>query len=162
MRDTQDLAAPIVAFAPGLDGALLKSLTNIIGSVSDVNLDSWVLEIADFGENVYRRLARGNGAVSNLTLAQFDPGKLENGFYQLRLKATDISDRSSSTQAIVEVNTTTKPSAYTRTETDLSFTFSSSLTPSLPHSPPPSLLFLLPTPYTPHPTPSTSYAPIVL
>jgi hypothetical protein len=131
VRDQQDSTAPIVAFAPGLDGALVKSVTSIIGSVSDVNLDSWVLEIADFGENVYRTLASGNGAVSDLTLAQFDPGKLENGFYQLRLRATDISDRSSSTQAIVEVNTATKPSAYIRTETDLSFTFSSSLTPSL-------------------------------
>ncbi|MEH2057548.1 MAG: putative Ig domain-containing protein [Nostoc sp.] len=122
VRDLQDLAAPIVAFAPGLDGALVKSVTNIIGSVNDSNLDSWVLEIADFGENVYRTLASGNGAVSDLTLAQFDPGKLENGFYQLRLRATDISDRTSFTEAVVEVNTTTKPSAYTRTQTDLSVT----------------------------------------
>ncbi|MCC5669345.1 DUF6531 domain-containing protein [Nostoc sp. CHAB 5784] len=137
VRDLQDQAAPVVTFAPGLDGALLTSLTNIIGSVSDRNLDNWVLEIADFGENVYSPLASGHGSVSDLTLIQFDPGKLENGFYQLRLLATDISDafgnvfdeRTSSTQALVEVNTGTKPSAYTRTETDLSFTFSSSLTP---------------------------------
>ncbi|MBO1069181.1 MAG: hypothetical protein HEQ13_07290 [Dolichospermum sp. DEX189] len=53
---------------------------------------------------------------------------LENGFYQLRLRATDISDaysgklRTTFTQIIVEVNTATKPSAYTRTQTDLSIT----------------------------------------
>ncbi|MEH2362218.1 putative Ig domain-containing protein [Nostoc sp.] len=128
VRDLQDSTAPVVTFAPGLDGAKLTSITNIIGSVNDSNLDSWVLSVADFGENVYRTLASGNGAVSDRTLAQFDPGILENGFYQLRLQATDISDRTSNTQAIVEVNTTTRPSAYTRTQTDLSFTFSSSPT----------------------------------
>lgn len=113
----------------------MTSVTNIIGSVSDVNLDNWVLEISDFGEDVYRTLASGNDAVSDITLAQFDPSKLENGFYQLRLRATDISDRSNNAVVIVEVNTPTKPSAYTRTQTDLSITFSS--------------------PYTPNPTPYT-------
>ncbi|MBF2017605.1 MAG: beta-propeller fold lactonase family protein [Rivularia sp. T60_A2020_040] len=82
------------------------------------------MEIADFGEVDYRAIANGEGIVDNDILAQIDPNKLNNGFYQLRLTATDISDRASSTETVIEVNSTNK-TAYTRSETDLTYNFSS-------------------------------------
>ena len=57
-----------------------------------------------------------------MLIVQLNGSLLENSFYQLRLQATDISNRTTVTQIIIEVNTATKPSAYTRTQTDLSIT----------------------------------------
>ncbi|MDM9385689.1 CARDB domain-containing protein [Chlorogloeopsis sp. ULAP01] len=133
VRDPEDSIAPVVAFVAGLDGSKLTEVTDIIGSISDRNLDNWVLSVADFGSNHWSAIAGGN-QLANGVLAEFDPTKLENGFYQLRLQATDISGRTSSTQVVVEANSGTNKSAYVRTETDLSITFSSTLTHSLPGS----------------------------
>ena len=44
-----------------------------------------------------------------MLIVQLNGSLLENSFYQLRLQATDISNRTTVTQIIIEVNTATKP-----------------------------------------------------
>src|SRR5262249_40633242 len=44
---------------------------------------------------------------------------LANGFYVLRLTAADITGRVSQTQVTVEASTSTKPTQYLRSETDI-------------------------------------------
>lgn len=121
VRDVNDVAAPVVSFAPGINGSLLTSATSLTGTISDSNLDLWRLEIADFGESTFRTLAQGH-ASTNGVLGAIDPGTLTNGFYQLRLSATDISGRTSMTEAIVEINSAVKPSQYLNAQSDLSLT----------------------------------------
>ncbi|NJL77654.1 MAG: tandem-95 repeat protein, partial [Richelia sp. SM2_1_7] len=124
VRNPLDNDAPIVKLAPAINANIISNITNIVGQVSDVNLDNWLLEIAYLGETEFTEIASGEGIVDNNILTQIDPNKLNNGFYQLRLTATDISDRTSSTQTVIEVNSTNK-TGYTRTETDLTYNFSS-------------------------------------
>ncbi|NJO93193.1 MAG: tandem-95 repeat protein [Hydrococcus sp. RM1_1_31] len=117
--DPTDSNAPIVNFAPGLEGAKITSLTDIVGTISDRNLDEWVLSISDIGENQFRTLATGKAIATNQSLTQFDPSELSNGFYQLQLQATDLKGRTSTAQILVEVNRLTKSSQYSQSQTDL-------------------------------------------
>src|SRR5262249_33929744 len=94
VRDPNDQTAPVVSFDPALGNARLISATDVRATVEDVNLDSWVLELAPFGAGAFTSLAAGNDSVAG-TLAHLDPGALVNGFYRLRLTAADISGRAS-------------------------------------------------------------------
>ncbi|MEM6402893.1 MAG: putative Ig domain-containing protein, partial [Cyanobacteria bacterium P01_D01_bin.116] len=123
VRNPLDNDAPIVELDSAINANQINKLTDIVGEISDINLDSWKLEIANFGETEFIEIASGDNTVSDEILAQIDPNKLNNGFYQLRLTATDISGRTSSTETVVEINSTAK-TAYTRTETDLTYNFS--------------------------------------
>ncbi|MBM3506116.1 MAG: hypothetical protein FJX65_20000, partial [Alphaproteobacteria bacterium] len=70
------------------------------------------------GSDAFTTLASGHASVSG-ALVRFDPAALANGFYRLRLSATDISGRSSTTEAIIEAATKEKPAAYVERTTDL-------------------------------------------
>ncbi|MGB3653801.1 MAG: putative Ig domain-containing protein, partial [Rivularia sp. (in: cyanobacteria)] len=125
VRNPLDNDAPVVELASEINANQIKKLTDIVGEVDDINLDNWKLEIANFGETNFNQIANGENTVNENILAQIDPNKLNNGFYQLRLTATDISGRTSTTETVVEINSTAKTSAYTRKETDLTYNFSS-------------------------------------
>ncbi|GAB1537665.1 hypothetical protein NUACC21_03140 [Scytonema sp. NUACC21] len=120
IRDVNDDAAPRVSFVPGLENSKVTSITSITGEISDTNLDEWVLEIAELNSNEFSAIASGTQSQSGV-LSEFDPGEYVNGFYQLRLRATDISGRASTTTSNIEVSTATK-NAYIRQETDLTTT----------------------------------------
>ena len=83
-------------------------------------LNSWTLEIATPNNPNFTVLATGNTPVSDGTLAQLNPDDLANGFYQLQLTATDLSGRTATTTAQIEINTATKPGDLVVTDADLS------------------------------------------
>ena len=117
-----DTLAPFVEFASGLNGSQLTSNTNILGKVTDTNLDEWQLELGELGTDNYRVIASGHNVIDNLAnLATLDPRTLANGFYALKLTATDISGQISVATSQIEVNTATK-AGYQNTTTDLSLT----------------------------------------
>lgn len=122
VRNPQDNLPPVVAFLNNLEGEKITNVTSIVGTVADLNLDEWSLELATLGSNHYVKLADGNQAIATAPLTQLDPTTLSNGFYQLKLNATDISGRTSLTTAIIEINTSQKSSQYQRSETDLTVT----------------------------------------
>nr|WP_013334799.1 CARDB domain-containing protein [Gloeothece verrucosa]ADN18050.1 YD repeat protein [Gloeothece verrucosa PCC 7822] len=119
VRDVADSDAPIVAFAPGTGSSIISSITDIVGTVADTNLDKWVLSISDFGENDFRTLFEGQGTITGGMLTQLNPTQLANGFYHLRLSATDIKGRTADTQVALEVNSSHKNN-YSNRVTDLS------------------------------------------
>ena len=119
VKDPADTADPFVELASGLNGAKLTSNTQIAGRIVDTNLDEWKLEIGELGSDNYRVINSG----TNPTVTSYDlpVTSYQNGFYNVRLTATDISGRSSVSNAIVEVNTATK-SGYQNITTDLTLT----------------------------------------
>lgn len=120
VRDAFDTAAPVVAFAPGLDGTKVQNTFDLIGTVSDRNLDDWTLEIATTGSDKWVTLASGYSTLDKSVLNVVNPDSWANGFYTLRLSATDMSDRTERTSAVVEVSTSNKLGQYYQTQTDLS------------------------------------------
>ncbi|MBE9012320.1 putative Ig domain-containing protein, partial [Pseudanabaenaceae cyanobacterium LEGE 13415] len=121
VRDPQDTTPPIVEFAPDLNGSRIVTAINLIGTVQDTNLDEWALEIARFGSDRYETIGRGIQTVGNRALSQLNPNGLLDGFYQLRLRASDISGRTSVTEAIIEVQSAIKKN-FVESNTDLATT----------------------------------------
>ena len=118
VRDPADQTAPVVTLDGTLSGVRLTTITDILGSINDSNLDSWILEAALAGSDRFITLAQGHVAVTG-TLARFDPSTVLNGVYRLRLTAIDIGGRSAQTEVVVEVNTSAKPTQYLSQATDL-------------------------------------------
>ncbi|MAE63850.1 MAG: hypothetical protein CMJ18_06215, partial [Phycisphaeraceae bacterium] len=125
VRDPDDSAPPIVAFAPGLDGTVLTSAQDVIATIDDATLDTWTLEIALLGTDDFALLAAGTTTVQDGSVATLDPAAFNNGFYRLRLMATDIDRRTSRAEVIVELATADKPGQYLRSESDLDVTLGS-------------------------------------
>ncbi len=119
VRDPNANGPPAVAFSPELDGSKLTTATNVIATVNDNNLDTWTLSIAHLDSNTYTTLATGTTPFTDAAAFDLDPGLFPNGFYRLRLTATNISGLSSTVYASVEVDTSVKPGQYLNTVTDL-------------------------------------------
>ncbi len=118
-RDPSDTLAPVVQLEPRLQGRRITTPTSITGSITDMNLDNWILEISELGSFDFQTVATGTTESANANLYTIDPSQLSNGFYLVRLRATDISGRSSQTELMVEVNTSTKSNRYTTSHVDL-------------------------------------------
>ncbi len=126
VQDPTDTEPPVVGFSPLVGEGPVTAIADIVATVADASLDEWVLEIRKSevgsrnGDAPYIPVATGTNTTNNNVLAQLDPEALPNGFYQLRLKARDLSDRTSSTETFVEINSAAKGRQYERQETDLS------------------------------------------
>ncbi len=117
--DPADDASPVVSFGAGIDRLLLTTPTELIGTVYDTNLDNWILELEPLSQGTPDVIASSTETLINGILSIFDPSQRANGFYLLRLTATDISGRISEVEIIVEVNAPFKTMQYLRAETDL-------------------------------------------
>jgi hypothetical protein len=108
VRDPNDLLTPVVAFGPDVDNRRITQSTDIIGTVSDSNLDSWTLEIAELGTRNFTTVATGASTIANGRIVTLDPTVLTNGFYTLRLQAADFAGRTASAEAQIEISSQTK------------------------------------------------------
>ena len=130
VRDPRDLQPPLVSLAAGLQGAMLTVPQTIIGLVDDVNLDNWSLQLVD-GNGQAHQLGHGesmpgqspDGVGEEAELALLDPQRYANGFYTLRLTATDISGRTSSVEQQLELSTQEKLGRYSRNDQDSTVDF---------------------------------------
>ena len=125
VREREDKAAPVVAFGLGLDDRAIARTTDLVATVSDTNLDEWVLKAEGRGHSAEggEILATGYGNINNDAIANFDPALYANGFYSLELTATDIKGRKSTTEIIVEVEGSEKQGQYQRVDNDLTVDF---------------------------------------
>ncbi|MCA9192062.1 MAG: hypothetical protein KDB03_09875 [Planctomycetales bacterium] len=112
--------APNVDLASPAEDATITSPSDVIGTVQDVNLVSWSLEVAAFDSGNFKQIARGTNQVSNGKLATFDPTLLQNDSYILRLTALNAGGLSSSIETIVNVSGNLKLGNFTLSYTDLS------------------------------------------
>jgi LruC domain-containing protein/RHS repeat-associated protein len=80
---------PTVALTSPAADAVVASTINIVGTVSDTDLDSWIVDIKPAGTNSWRTLATGTQVVSGSVLAALSPATLPNGLATLRVRAID-------------------------------------------------------------------------
>ncbi len=115
---------PVVEIFVPLDGDIITSPTQIIGTVSSPILQSYQLEYrleTPEDTNDWVAIATGNSSVRNGPLGAFDPTLLLNGIYELRLKATDLVGRTSITDPVtVVVDRNLKIGQFTISFNDLS------------------------------------------
>jgi RHS repeat-associated protein len=94
---SQDTTPPLVEISAPLETAEVTSLTDIVGTASDLNLQEWVLEFAPAEyRNQFTQLTSGSVSIVDGTLMQFDPSLLMNGIVLLRLRAADFAGNTAS------------------------------------------------------------------
>ncbi|MEH2292107.1 RHS repeat-associated core domain-containing protein, partial [Nostoc sp.] len=119
--DTSDVNAPDVSLDLGAyaNGTVTRPV-NIKGTVSDDNLDYYVLLVAPIGSSDFKEIFRGTSTVNNDVLGKFDPSLLENDSYTLRLEAHDKGGNVSFVEDTVNVSGELKLGNFRLSFTDLS------------------------------------------
>ena len=112
-------APPTVTFATPANGLSITTLTNVTGSVNSSALDSWTLEYKMIDGPAFQPIASGTTNVSNALLGTLDPTLLLNGTVALRLRATDLTGQTSSTQITLVVSGNQKVGNFTVSFRDL-------------------------------------------
>ncbi|QEL14866.1 fibro-slime domain-containing protein [Limnoglobus roseus] len=93
VSDPTDLVAPTVTITGPEDGAVVSYLTNITGTVSDVNLVEYTVQVSRFDANEWRTVYTGTTPVTDGVLATLDPTLLDSDTYAVRVTATDVNGR---------------------------------------------------------------------
>jgi RHS repeat-associated protein len=88
-------------------------------TVTDTNLDYYVLEVAPLGSDNFKEVFRGTNSVTNGVLGKFDPSLLENDSYRIRLTAFDTSGLGSSVEDEISVAGNLKLGNFKLSFTDL-------------------------------------------
>ncbi|AFZ10490.1 Rhs family protein (plasmid) [Oscillatoria nigro-viridis PCC 7112] len=123
--DPTDVNAPVINIALE-DDAEITAPFNITGTISDSNLAYYTLEVAPVGGGQipgdgggFKEVYRGTAAVSNGTVATFDPTVLANGAYVLKFTAIDTNGNGSTTERTVNVAGDLKLGNFRLSFTDL-------------------------------------------
>ncbi|MEG5045908.1 putative Ig domain-containing protein [Microcoleus sp. B4-C1] len=117
--DTDDVNAPIINISLADDVDVSTPLV-IRGTITDSNLDYYTLSVAPVGSSQFKEVYRGTTAVSNETIATFDPTVLANGAYTLKFTAFDANGNGSTTERTVNVAGDLKLGNFRLSFTDLS------------------------------------------
>jgi RHS repeat-associated protein len=115
--DPTDAEAPVVNVT--FPSTNITGLTDIIGSVTDTNLDYYVLEVALAGTENYKEVFRGTSNVTNGLLGKFDPSGLSNDTYTLRLTAFDVNGKGTQIDQDVAVASELKLGNFRLSFTDI-------------------------------------------
>jgi hypothetical protein len=76
-----DLDAPSISLQ--LPTGNIGNLIDIVGTVTDTNLDYYVLQVSPVGTSNFTEVFRGTVNVTNGVLGKFDPTNLQNDIYTL-------------------------------------------------------------------------------
>jgi RHS repeat-associated protein len=121
VRNPADTDAPQIDLdLSGIPNDTITGPVAIKGSVTDTNLDYYVLEVAPLdGSAPFKEVFRGTGNVSNSTLGTFDPSLLLNDSYILRLSAFDTNGQGTTTEQTLSVAGELKLGNFRLSFTDL-------------------------------------------
>jgi RHS repeat-associated protein len=122
VRNPADTDAPQIDLdLSGITDGTITGPVQIKGSVTDTNLDYYVLEVAPLdGSAPFKEVFRGTGNVSNGTLGTFDPSLLLNDSYVLRLSAFDTNGQGTTMEQTLSVAGELKLGNFRLSFTDLS------------------------------------------
>ncbi|MDQ3703327.1 MAG: DUF6531 domain-containing protein, partial [Chloroflexota bacterium] len=101
------------------DGSTLYTPAPVSGTVGGAGVRSWTLEHRLDSDRTWTALASGAGPTTGSALATFDPTRLLNGLYELRLSATDRQGRVVTDSAYVVVGGDFKLGVYRHQVVDL-------------------------------------------
>ncbi|MEP1075191.1 putative Ig domain-containing protein [Leptolyngbya sp. PL-A3] len=99
---------------------VITNLTDVIGTVTDDNLQFYTLSIAPAAGGEFREIYRGTSVVNGGFLGTFDPTTLQNDSYILRLSATDTGGRTAYDETLVDVGGDLKLGNFRLSFNDLS------------------------------------------
>jgi YD repeat-containing protein len=116
--DPTDLDAPAISLQ--LPTGNIGNLIDIVGTVTDTNLDYYVLQVAPVGTSKFTEVFRGTANVTNGVLGKFDPTNLQNDIYTLRLVAVDVNGKSSTLDQEINVSGELKLGNFRLSFTDIS------------------------------------------
>src|SRR5262249_46928792 len=119
VTDPTDNEAPVITITSPQSGALISYLTDLVGTITDANLDTYRVEIAQLGTNEWRTIGGGTAANASGTLAVIDRTLLENDTYVVRVTATDVNDLSSTAEVRVSLGGRAKVGNYSTGATDV-------------------------------------------
>ncbi len=117
--DPNVTGAPTVDLTTPIDNAMISAPTDIIGTVQDPNLVSYTLAVAPLGSDSFTAFFTGTTQVTNGVLGSFDPSRLQNDSYVLRLTATNTGGLSSSVETTINITQNLKLGNFTLSFTDL-------------------------------------------
>jgi hypothetical protein len=115
--DPTDAEAPVVNVT--FPSTNITGIIDIVGSVTDTNLDYYVLEVALAGTDNFKEVFRGNSNVTNGLLGKFDPSGLANDTYTLRLTAFDVNGKGTQIDQDVAVASELKLGNFRLSFTDI-------------------------------------------
>ena len=116
VRNPNDSDIPIVDLVPPNLAMVTDGI--IRGTVQDLNLDEWTLELKRIGDAQYRTIASGHDSIVGGVLATLDVQDMPNDLYVLRLSARDVARRLARVESIIEVYSDTKRN-FVLSQTDL-------------------------------------------
>jgi RHS repeat-associated protein len=97
-------AAPTVALTAPIEGAILQTLTDVVGTATDTDLAEWVIELTPQGATLPIVVARGRTAVTAARFTALSPPAFAAGIYDLRLCAEDtFGQRACTTPRSIEI-----------------------------------------------------------
>lgn len=128
--DPKDTNAPEITIISPSSNAQVTTLTDIVGSVTDTDLEFYRVEYAPFRQVDFNNLrladpdfvtiTQNSTVVTNGTLAQFDPTLLLNDDYVIRITAQDVNGNTNTQGLILGVTSNNKLGNFRIELTDLS------------------------------------------
>jgi len=113
----RDETNPSVSITAPTSGAAINGAVPILGSVSDDNMDEWILEYGEgTAPSTWTQISNGNSEIIDDTLGNWDTGSITEGTYTLRLSANDLAGNSptpATVQVIIDNDPPTVPTDLT-------------------------------------------------
>ena len=118
--DPTNVSAPFVKITSPGDGSQIRSVADVIGTVTDSHLLFYTLSIAPAdGTGNFKEIFRGTNNVTNAKIGSFDPTLLANDTYILRLDAENTGGNKAEADVQLEVSGNLKLGNFTLSFTDM-------------------------------------------
>jgi hypothetical protein len=124
--DPTDTSPPFVAINSPSPSSVVSYLTDVIGTVTDDNLEFYRVQISPVSSNQWRTINEmtfqpgpGGSGVTNDLLGVFDPTLLSNTIYDVRLFAQDTNGLQSTTMINLAVEAQAKIGNFVQPVNDL-------------------------------------------
>lgn len=117
--DPSDSQDPLVQIISPSDGAVVTGRVNIVGTVTDPNLDFYRVEYARVGTDTFTTFAQGNTSVSAGVLGTLDTTRLDNDAYVIRVTAFDVNGNGYQLDTQVSIQGENKLGRFRQEVTDL-------------------------------------------
>lgn len=119
VTDPSDTTAPTIEITSPISGDPVTYLTQIVGTVTDPNLDFYQMQYARAGTTEFTTFFTGTTSVVHGVLGTFDPTLLMNDDYTIRVVAQDISGNVATQDVTVGVQGNAKLGNFHLEYTDL-------------------------------------------